>query len=327
MDMSVIVPTRNRAALLGRMLDGLRRQSCSSDIAYEVIVVDNGSSDATPQVIRDAAPYFPHFAGITEAVPGLHAARHAGLRRSSGEILVYCDDDIVPNPTWLQGIADSFLIRKIGIVTGPCLPDYEITPPDWIEKRQVPIEDGWLNYAYSLLHLGELPRPIPHYGAFGCNFSVRRDVLVAAGGFQPDAMPPELREYRGNGETGLAEAIEANGFRTFYNPDVAVRHWVSADRMTPEYIYVRGFADGISQSFRLTRWAGKLVPFPEHAESRTRIPHLDSCGDPIAVQADRGSIDGYWFHQRRLRENPRLLPWVLRPTYLDHEAIESEGHP
>ncbi len=325
MDLSVIIPTRNRAGLLARMLDGLRRQAFASDVAYEVIVVDNGSTDTTPEVIRDAAPHFSNFLAIAETTPGLHAARHAGLRHASGEILVYCDDDIVPEPTWLQGISDSFLIRNVAIATGPCLPEYEIAPPDWVEGRKLPVEDGWLIYAYSLLQLGELPRSIPPNGAFGCNFSVRRDALVAAGGFHPDALPWELIEYRGDGEAGLAESVEAKGGRTYYNPDAAVRHWVGADRLTPDYIYRRGFAEGVSQSFRLIRRAGGLVPNPELAEPRMKLPRLGDRGDPVAVRAARGGLDGFWYHQRRLRENPGLLAWVLRPSFLGHEAIDDEA--
>lgn len=324
MDLSVIIPTRDRADLLAKMLDGLRRQSFESRLSFEVIVVDNGSSDSTPDVIRDAAPYFANFSTIYEQTPGLHAGRHAGLRKSSSDILVFCDDDIVPEPTWLQGIADSFLIRGVAVATGPCRPEYQSAPPEWVEARRVTVEEGSLYYALSLIDLGDMAGFIPSHWAFGCNFAVRRDAVVRAGGFRPDSMPWDLIEYRGDGETGLAQVIATAGGKTYYNPDAAIRHWVASGRMTPEYIYRRAFAEGITTSFKITREAKELPPFPEIVAPLPRLPMPPDANDEIGLRQSRGTLDGFWFHQRRLRQNGRLLPWVLRRSFLGHEAIDAE---
>lgn len=318
MDISVVVPTRNRAARLRAMLAGLREQNLSASDRFEVIVVDNGSTDATPRVAAEAAAAFPEFRAIVEPVPGLHAGRHAGFRAARGEVLVFCDDDIVPEPGWLAGMADSFSIRSVSLATGPCRPEYQTAPPEWVETLRHEMESGWLLWAFSLIVLDDFPTFVPPEWVFGCNFGIRREALAAGSGFRPDSMPAELIEYRGDGETGLAQAIAAAGGRAYYNPDAAVRHWVGAERMTPEYIYRRGFAEGVTTSFRFVRQNGGLPPYPEAAP----LPPLPMpTTPPIRARDARGRLDGFWFHQRRLRQNPQLLAWVLRESFLGREAI------
>lgn len=318
MDISVVIPTRNRAERLRAMLAGLRDQRLSAADRFEAIVVDNGSTDDTPKVVADAAEAFSALRCVSEPVPGLHAGRHAGLRAAEGEILVFCDDDIVPEPGWLAAMADSFAIRSVALAGGPCRPDYEAPPPEWIEGMKHRTDSGWLLGPLSLIELDEIPRYVPPEWIFGCNYGVRREAVLAGGGFRPDSMPPELIEYRGDGETGLAQAIAAAGGRAYYNPEAAVRHWVGADRMTPDYIYRRGFAEGVTTSFRFVREARGLPEYPEIAP----LPPLPFPDDPpVLAREARGRLDGFWFHQRRLRQNPLLPFWVLRASFLGHEAI------
>ncbi len=324
MDISVIIPTRNRAKLLSQMLTSLACQKLSGQVRYEVIVVDNGSTDATPQMALDAKACFDTFVYHVEHTPGLHAARHAGLRLARGEICVFCDDDIVPSATWLSGILDGFLIPRVEIVTGPCTPLFEVSPPDWVVSLQNVFEGGWCLYDYSLLDLGLAGQYIPPELAFGCNFAIRKQSIIRYGGFLPDSMPAELLEYRGEGETALSQSVAAAGKRTFYSPDARVDHVVSRERLTPAYIYKRAYAEGITQSYRLVRSHGGRLDFPEEAVPGMVAVPPDSAGEEAWVKAkkQRGFIDGFWFHQRRLHENPKLLEWVLRPTYLDYEMVD-----
>ncbi len=324
MDISVIIPTRNRAKLLSQMLTALARQQLSGRDRYQVIVIDNGSTDITPQVAADAQAYFDDFVYHTEKTPGLHAGRHAGLRLACGEICVFCDDDIVPSATWLSGIIDGFLIPRVEIVTGPCRPLYDVPPPDWVECLREKFETGWCLYDYSLLDLGSAGQYIPPELAFGCNFAIRRQAVVQCGGFLPDSMPTELLEYRGEGETALSQSVAAAGRRAFYSPDASIEHVVSRERLTPEYIYKRAYSEGITHSYRLVRNNGGRLDFPEECVPGMVTVPPSSAGEDAWVKAgkQRGFIDGFWFHQRRLHENPKLLEWVLRPTYLDHEMVD-----
>jgi glucosyl-dolichyl phosphate glucuronosyltransferase len=96
---SVIIPTRNRAELLRAALLSLSLQTLPPE-DFEVLVVDNGSTDHTKKVVNGFNGLM-HLRYFFDPTPGLHVGRHRGLREASGEILVYGDDDIEALPTWL----------------------------------------------------------------------------------------------------------------------------------------------------------------------------------------------------------------------------------
>src|SRR5512139_2803936 len=105
--LTVVIPTRNRSALLDRALASLVCQTLPQD-HFEVIVVDNGSTDSTRSVCDAFAPRFVSFRYQYDARPGLHIGRNLGLKHARGEILVYGDDDIAAFPAWLEGIYEAF---------------------------------------------------------------------------------------------------------------------------------------------------------------------------------------------------------------------------
>ena len=94
---SVIIPTRNRASLLKSCLASLCHQS--PQVNFEILVVDNGSSDSTQEVIKDYQLRIPNLICIYAPEPGLHIGRHAGMRAANGDLLVFADDDIEALPS------------------------------------------------------------------------------------------------------------------------------------------------------------------------------------------------------------------------------------
>jgi glycosyltransferase involved in cell wall biosynthesis len=195
--LSVILPTRDRARLLEQALRALAEQTLPPQ-RFEVLVVDNGSTDDT----RTVAEVTPGVRYVFEPKPGLHAGRHRGLKEATGDILVYADDDTRAMPGWLAAIAENFTDAAVALVGGNNYPDFLAPPPDWLARLwREPYLGG---HAISLLSVLELPegrREISPLQVWGCNFAIRRQVLLDAGGFHPDAMPPELIRFRGDGET------------------------------------------------------------------------------------------------------------------------------
>src|SRR4051812_19853042 len=104
---SVVVATHNRAELLARLTDALRAQS---DVdAFEVIVVDDGSADATPDVLRRIERSWPALRTIRlDENRGPATARNAGWRAATAPIVAFTDDDCVPQAGWLAGLVDGF---------------------------------------------------------------------------------------------------------------------------------------------------------------------------------------------------------------------------
>ncbi len=337
MFLSVIIPTRNRADLLRRTLDSMTSLDFPAD-SYEVLVIDNGSSDNTAEVCAEFSGRLPGFRRILDERPGLLVGRHRGLAEAKGDILAYGDDDILPFSIWLRALAEVFADPEVGIVGGKVLPKFESEPPEWFDGLWQAVPGGRMLTYYSLIDLGDEVRPISPVYVFGCNFAIRKEALLRAGGFHPDLFPNELMRYCGDGETAVAKAVETLGLATRYHPGASVHHWIGSARMTPEYIYHRAFYSGIVDSYAHVRKRGspysKATVFTELVDVAKQS--CKSClaflqgnllDRPVRQAYFRGYRDGYHFHQEEVRRDPQLLDWVLRPDYLDCVDIREQFTP
>ena len=326
-EVSVIVPTCARLQSLTDMLAGLARAQ-GLDSA-EILVVDTGRQ----AVVRELCARTRHQGMDIRYVPcpsrALHAGRHWGARRAAGEVLLFADDDIVPSESWLAAIASAFRDPELALAGGECLPDYESAPPAWVESLWKEGEDSGLLFAFSLIRRVGPLRPISPFHVFGCNYAVRKSVLLKGGGFHPDAVPLTKLRYRGDGESSISTYVQQAGLKCLHVPGAEVRHRVPRERMTPEYLYRRYFMQAVSDSFTRIRrngradWVSHTTRILEEIAGWLPGPaapwgrHARRCGGGIdKIIADSYSR-GMLFHQREVRRDPRLLEWVLRPDYWD----------
>lgn len=162
---SVVVCTYNGSRTIRECLEGLQTLDYPN---YEVIVVDDGSTDGT----KDIASEFD-FCLISTENRGLSNARNTGLERSTGEIVAYIDDDTRPDPQWLHYMAHTFLTTDYVGVGGP-----NISPPeDGLLAEAVNNAPG--NPSHVLLTDIEAEH-LP-----GCNMAFRKSALEAINGFDP----------------------------------------------------------------------------------------------------------------------------------------------
>jgi glycosyltransferase involved in cell wall biosynthesis len=227
---------------------------------FEVIVVDNGSTDETPRVVSDYSNRM-HIQSVYDPRPGLHVGRHQGLSLSHANELVFIDDDIEANPVWLETIWQVFQSNeKIAMVGGKNLPKYESTPPFWIlELWNKRISLGHVIEDLSILDFGDFEREVSPYYIFGCNFGVRKKIILDAEGFHPDGFPFDLLRFRGDGETHISDYVLKEGLMAYYHPGASVYHWVSAERMTEEYFCKRRYMQGVSAAFKELRSGNQRV--------------------------------------------------------------------
>jgi glycosyltransferase involved in cell wall biosynthesis len=329
-DISIVIPTFNRAARLARTLTSIAREVLASNAAVEVIVVDNGSTDATEAAYKTVTGDFPkhEWRYVYEPMPGLLSGRHRGANEAQGEILAYLDDDVVLSATWLNGLVDAFGNPEVALVGGPSLPEYEVEPPTWLESLWHYDADGRRTLCeLSLIDSGPTVRSEDPLYVFGLNFSIKRVVFDCCGGFHPDNVPIALQRYRGDGETGLSSKIKAAGFRALYHPKVALKHVIPANRMTFESIQDRCFSQGISDSYtsirregatlsRARSWKDVIRPL----KRRLHCEYLLRKGDSWAVRKllRLAHAAGFAFHQNEVRRDPNLLQWVTKPNYFDY---------
>ncbi len=341
--LSVIIPTRSRATQLHKALESLISQTLQQN-NFEIIVVDNGSTDRTREVVSSFYSRLCNLRYFYEHRPGLHVGRHKGCIEANSNLLVFADDDIEAFPTWLQAIWDSFCDEQVVLVGGKCLPKFEADPPDWLNCLWLPNASGVRSLGHlSLIDLGDDIKTISPCQVYGCNFAIRRTVLLEVGGFHPDSMPPELISFRGDGETHVSKCLDTKGYKAFYNPMASVYHWVPVSRMSKEYFCLRSYNQGVSDSYTAIRAAGGIIS--EVSEKRHILQRLfysffkklnvssgliksiyafaiDNTVSSIEVASLRFLFseayqEGYLFHQRQVRQTPQLLEWVLRPDYWD----------
>lgn len=325
--LSVIIPSRDRAELLQRALQSLREQSLPQD-RFEVLVIDNGSTDNTRTIVEAALRQSPNVRYLHEPRPGLHAGRHRGLKAAAGDILVFADDDIRATPGWLAAIAENFAEPRVAMVGGNNYPDFLAPLPAWLERLwQQPALGGRAISMLSLLSLPEGRREISPFMVWGCNFSIRKAVLLDAGGFHPDAMPPELIRFRGDGETHVSRYVAARGLRCVFDSRASVYHAVPAERMTVEYFRKRAYNQGISDSYTRLR-GGELgdgappglrafarrVAHDIHARIQELWPQAGEFRElRLAIRA--GRQEGFACHRMAYRQDAEVRDWVHKADY------------
>jgi glycosyltransferase involved in cell wall biosynthesis len=222
---SVVVPTRGRAAYLEVTLDSLLAQR--TEAAHEIVVVDDGARDATAAVVaaRPGVRYVSHGDGR-----GLNAARNTGLRQSRAPLIAYVDDDVLVPSGWLDALVEGAR-RHPGAEAfgGPIRARFEGRTPRGCGREEPPI---------TTLDLGVDDCEAPM--AWGANFALRRDAVGRIGEFDERIVRPH-----GDEEEWL-ERLRAAGGTIVYLAGAGLDHRRTAEdaRLGPlaRAAYARGRA-------------------------------------------------------------------------------------
>jgi glycosyltransferase involved in cell wall biosynthesis len=210
---AAIVPTRNRAETVSTCIDSLLNQTLPSD-EFEIIIVDNSSTDATKAVVeRFSKQSGGHVRYILSKEVGSHHARNVGAKAASAEILAYTDDDAICDSHWLEALLEAYEHKDVGCAGGKIIVKWDEKPPDWLKPYEI---------LYGKLDYGSTCRVLlPHEPIFGANYSLRKNVLMEAGGFHPELIGTRRV---GDGETGLFCDLISNGVKAVWVPKAVVWH-------------------------------------------------------------------------------------------------------
>jgi glucosyl-dolichyl phosphate glucuronosyltransferase len=229
---SLIIPTYNRASLLKRALESAVNLDYPG-AGFEIVVVDNGSTDATSTVVQDLRDNRTahSITYIREERLGLHNARHAGVWAANGDILIFTDDDATFSPGWLRAYSEAFTAHPEMVAAGgPVRPSWEAPPPKWLVEF---IGDAKTFGLLSLMEPYDDFSLNPDGIFFGVNMAVRANVLLEMGGFNPEAFGDV---WLGDGETGLNYKLWKHKMPIGYVPQALVYHHIPPERMTVEYL-------------------------------------------------------------------------------------------
>jgi len=217
-----------------KCLDSLTKQQVKQD-DFEVIVVDNNSSDSTAEAVAAFGQRLPNLKYVVEQNQGLSHARNRGYAEAKGEYLVYLDDDVVAPPEYLTNILAVICQHAPDIMGGPVYPFYTTPKPRWFKDE------------FEIRCYAEASGFSTTCSVSGGNYIIRREVLQALGPFDPEygmrgnsiGMLEEykmLRLYR--------QRTETEKQRVYYSLEAKVFHHVPPNKMNLKYMCQRRWVTG-----------------------------------------------------------------------------------
>jgi len=245
LDATVLICTFNRASLLGETLDTLAA-SDARGLAWNVIVVDNNSSDETRQVVTSRIGGFPvPLRYLFEPRQGKSNALNAGLAATAAALIVFTDDDVRVAAEWLAAACRPMLDSPaIDYTGGPVHPIWEQPCPGWLDSTR---SDLWGTLA--ILDYGSEPfvfeerRRVP----LGANMAVRRTLIDRIGGFDP-RLGRTGTSLLGQEQAEFFCRSREKGARGLYVPEMVLYHHVPARRLTRRYFRQWWFWKGRSKA-------------------------------------------------------------------------------
>jgi glycosyltransferase involved in cell wall biosynthesis len=250
---SVIICTYNRASMLRRVLNDVSELAVPTGHKVEVVVIDNNSSDATPELltgIKACGPF--RLRWIRETKQGLSHARNRGIFEACGDWIVFTDDDVRLDQQWLAAMMAGVESVRADAAGGRVDPIWPDRLPKWVATDGPYVQPG-VGLSY---HLGDAPCLLGDGDAlpFGCNMAFRKAVLEGDGPFQTDLGRVGSRLLSGE-DTEMFERLQRAGRRIAYVPAAVVRHPVEARRLTLRYLALWRFWSAYGEG-RLRREPG-----------------------------------------------------------------------
>jgi glycosyltransferase involved in cell wall biosynthesis len=240
---SVIVCTRNRAHYLPACLESLARQH--GDVSFEVLIVDNGSADDTPQILDEWCRTDSRFRATREPRVGLSTAKNAGVRLARGRLLLFTDDDVIVDRNWVGAYVDFFRSRPHDLVIGggPIIPIPADLGhwPDWF--------DSWALPDCALLDFRE-ERPLgPHEYIWGANMAIPAGHFERFGRW--DEAVGRSGDKRGTFEdTEYQDRIRARGGTVWFCPSAKLHHRMSRADIAPSRILRNAYSRGRNEFWK-----------------------------------------------------------------------------
>ncbi|MGH7380655.1 MAG: glycosyltransferase family 2 protein [Candidatus Methylomirabilales bacterium] len=254
---SIVIPTFNRAQLLPDLLQSLGEIVIPPDTEWEILVVDNNSSDETAAVTEGfiGKGMLP-LSYVFESKQGLSHARNAGIREAKGQVIAFVDDDEIVDRQWMVGLDEGFKRFECSGIGGRVIAKWKSVPPDWYctegPYRIVGATSGHdLGETYREYSLETL-MPI------GGNLALKRTCFEKYGYFRTDIGPIGANHHYTIGEdVEFCLRLILGGERLIYSPEALVHNIVHEDRVTKSFCKSFYFRYGMMQTYLYRHRAGR----------------------------------------------------------------------
>ncbi|MFD1816387.1 Glycosyltransferase, GT2 family [Pseudarcicella hirudinis] len=234
---SVIIATYNRAPLLKETINSLLtyfRQDFI-DSKSEIIIIDNNSNDGTLNAVQEYLKESDIVKYYLETNQGLSHARNRGIKESSGDILVFLDDDIDIDKSYFELCDEAFASADVNIIGGKVLP-YNVAVPEWLPKEYY--------YLASIFDLGEQRMEVNTL--MGANYAMRKSVADKVGWYDPN-LGRKGDLLLGGEENDYLKRAQALNYKILYIPELIVFHKIE-NKLNKDYIFNHAFHNGKSSS-------------------------------------------------------------------------------
>jgi glycosyltransferase involved in cell wall biosynthesis len=251
MKVSVVVCTHNRCSELQSALASLAASQVPASIDWEVIVVDNNSTDRTRAVVEEfSCLHIGRFRYIFEPTQGKSWALNRAVREARGDVLAFTDDDVSVDSSWLENLSVPLEDGRYAGSCGRTLPPAGFTPPRWLA-----IDSPYALAPLALFDRGLAPMDL-NEAPYGNNMAYRREVFDRYGGFRTDLGPQLGKDCPQKSEDSeFGRRILAAGERLFYVPSAVLYHAVPPGRLQRKY-----FLSWVWDKARSDTLAGTLAP-------------------------------------------------------------------
>jgi glucosyl-dolichyl phosphate glucuronosyltransferase len=227
---TVIICTYNRCQSLAKALESAAALRLPESDRWEVLVVDNNSTDRSREVVEDFCRRYPdRFRYLIERQQGKSYALNAGVQEASGDALAFMDDDVAVERSWLQNLITPLNSDEWTGAGGRILLDPSFSPPPWLG-----LKEPWnLSGVLAQFDLGDTPRQLDR-APYGANMAFRKQMFSKYGGFRTDLGPRPGTQIRGE-DTEFGRRLLAAGERLRYEPSATVYHPVPEERVRKSY--------------------------------------------------------------------------------------------
>lgn len=231
---SIVICCYNSAARLHPTLAHIARQRVGNDISWEVIVVNNNSSDATVEVAvrewRKLGLNIP-FRLVHEPMAGLSAARKKGFQSAEFEYVIFCDDDNWLDERYVQVAYETMKKHpEVGVLGGKIEAVCAKAPPFWFDH---------FKYAYAVGEQNASEGDISQRRfVWGAGMVVRKSIweTIAGSGFKTGLSGRKGASLSAGEDSELSMLALMLGYRLWYTPALRLRHFIPADRLTWTYL-------------------------------------------------------------------------------------------
>ena len=236
--LTVFIATRNRSQTLTRVLDTFARVQVPSS-GWKLVVVDNGSTDQTREVVASFQSVLPLIYKF-EGTVGKNVALNTALTELEGDLAVFTDDDVFPKPNWLVRLrAAADAQSSYSMFGGVILPRWEVSPPEWVGcLPRGPV----FTLSAPLLTDG----PTDPGNLFGPNMAIRSEIFKSGTRFDI-SIGPCGADYPMGSESELVERLGRQGHKAWHVHDAVVEHFIRDYQLNKSWVLRRAIRFGRGQ--------------------------------------------------------------------------------